>query len=159
MNKIIVLLCLCFGLSAFTHKFYVSISQIDYNKKSESLQITCKVFTDDFERVLSTKMRDIKLSNQDSLDTQSKVIDAYIQKHLKLKNVAINYIGAELDFDVIWLYLESEPIKNDTIFLSNSILFDGFPEQKNIINVNSGDETLSYMFTHGNDTQQIRLNR
>ena len=43
-------------LFAFTsmHKYYISVTQINYVKEKESVQITSRLFIDDFENALKT---------------------------------------------------------------------------------------------------------
>ena len=43
-------------LSAFAwHKFYVSVSQIDYVPKKKRIEITSRIFIDDLEKALTKK--------------------------------------------------------------------------------------------------------
>ncbi|MCB0436165.1 MAG: hypothetical protein KDD08_08960, partial [Mangrovimonas sp.] len=51
----LILVALVFPLVAFTglHKYYVSLTQVDYNEKSQALQITMNVFIDDMEMAMN----------------------------------------------------------------------------------------------------------
>ena len=52
MKKISFLVTLFIILGLNSHKYYVSTSLFDFNKDSASLQITLKVFKDDFIKCL-----------------------------------------------------------------------------------------------------------
>ena len=55
VNIFVVLLVL--PLMAFTgmHKYYISVTQVNYIKDKESVQITSRIFIDDFEKVLQER--------------------------------------------------------------------------------------------------------
>ena len=101
-------------LFSFTgHKFYVSHYRIDY--KDNSLQLTAKIFTDDLEKVISTPNRSYRINEKESTDTLNRVLNAYLQKHLRLKAdgspVTLQWVGFEKEADVTWLYLEMGSLK------------------------------------------------
>ena len=39
--------------STIYHPIYVSVTEIEHNAKDKTLEISCKIFTDDFEKTLS----------------------------------------------------------------------------------------------------------
>ena len=128
-------------LFAFTavHKYYVSVTQIDYIKEKKSVQITSRIFIDDFEKLLRERYdQNITLAK----DQDEKQIDLYIEKYLKSKlkininNKPVNlvFIGKEYEDDIMNCYLEIENISEITSFeVVNEVLFDMFKEQKNIV--------------------------
>jgi len=52
-----LLIFLLVPLFAFTtaHKFYVSVTNIEHSKADKALQITTRIFIDDFQRVLEER--------------------------------------------------------------------------------------------------------
>ncbi len=121
------------------HKYYVSVTQIDYIKEKKSVQITSRIFIDDFEKLLRERYdQSITLAK----DQDEKQIDLYIEKYLKSKlkininNKPVNlvFIGKEYEDDIMNCYLEIENISEITSFeVVNEVLFDMFKEQKNIV--------------------------
>ena len=51
------LLIVLLPLFAFTtaHKFYLSVTSIKYSEKDDALQITSRIFIDDFEKLLKER--------------------------------------------------------------------------------------------------------
>ena len=128
-------------LFAFTsmHKYYISVTQINYVKEKESVQITSRLFIDDFENALKTNYdENIILAEKD----EAKIIDTYMQRYLqdkiKLrinnKAVTFNFIGKEYEGDLVYFYLEVK-VKDKPILLEvfNTILITYFDQQQNII--------------------------
>lgn len=123
------------------HKFYVSITKIEYVKEKSSLQIITKIFTDDIEDVLQKRY-----NSSISLDTKKETAEAdedlknYILQKINIKvngkPVKLDYIGKEYDADMLVAYIEVKDVKElKTIEIENKVLMEMFPEQQNIIHL------------------------
>lgn len=135
------LFLLIIPLFAFTamHKYYVSVTQINYVKEEASVQIISRIFIDDFENLLRKRYdENITLASKNEL----KIVDTYIEQYLnnklkiKINNKAtkLNFIGKEYDGDIMRCYLEIEGVKAiDSFQITNRLLFDLFEEQQNIV--------------------------
>lgn len=153
MNKILLLFLFVVSvpLSSFTtaHKFYVSVTQVDYNAKQQSLQIVSRVFVDDIEELL--KERYDKSTNLDK-DEESPGVDKNLAIYLNQKlqfvvngeEVSFKFLGKEYEDDLIICYLEIENITSlNTIEITNQVLMDLFEEQQNIVHVKKGNQRKS----------------
>ena len=139
IKSLLILLILSLFAFIAVHKYYVSVTQIDYIKEKKSVQITSRIFIDDFEKLLRERYdQSITLAK----DQDEKQIDLYIEKYLKSKlkininNKPVNlvFIGKEYEDDIMNCYLEIENISEITSFeVVNEVLFDMFKEQKNIV--------------------------
>ena len=93
------------------HPFFVSVTEINHNAGDKNLEISCKIFTDDFEAAL-TKSTGSKVDLVNPRDSQlvEKQIGAYIKKHLiiKLDNkpVSLEFLGFERENEAVWSYLQ-----------------------------------------------------
>jgi hypothetical protein len=158
MKKIVLLLLLFIGVSSFTafHKFYVSVTEIEYNEKAQSLQIISRVFTDDFENVLKKRYgKDLRLEEGNETPQIASFIQEYLEQKLQIKvdnkPVEIRYLGKEYENDVLLLYIEVPEIHAfQKIAVSNYVLMDLFQEQKNLVHVEYGGKTKSLVLLEGN---------
>ncbi|MBD0331794.1 MAG: hypothetical protein ICV66_04000 [Chitinophagaceae bacterium] len=132
------------------HPFYVSVTEISHNNKDRTLEISCKMFTEDLEQVLSQNYK-IKadLSNEKSRTVLSKLIADYITKHLAIaadaKPVSLNFLGFEKEKESVYCYFEAENISAvKKINVSNSILYDFTSDQINIMHVTVSGTRKSY---------------
>ena len=74
----ILLLVFIIPLFAFTtmHKYYISVTQINYIEDKQSVQITARIFIDDFENILRARYdKSITLAGKDEPET----INTFIQ--------------------------------------------------------------------------------
>lgn len=153
-------------LFAFTamHKFYVSVSQINYIEDKQSVQITSRIFIDDMENLLRDKYdKGITLAGDD----EAKEVDTYIKKYLKERfTITINgesqpvvFIGKEYDGDIMRCYLEVEHINDiKTLKVSNKVLFDLFEDQQNIVKTKIYSNQKSVILTKQSDSAMLKFN-
>ena len=161
----ILLLLLIFPLISATsaHKFYVSITKIEYVKEKKSLQIITKIFTDDIEDALQQRY-----DPSISLDTkkETEAADEYLQKYIlqKLnikvngKPVQLNYIGKEYDVDMLVAYIEVTHVPNlKSIEIENKVLMEMFPEQQNIIHLKTTNSRKSLMLDKDESSGKLKF--
>lgn len=140
------------------HDFHTSLTEINYNPKTKSLEMTIRVFTDDLESALTgiNNNNEVKVRPTDfSVDP---LIVKYLRKHLAFvssgKNVLpYEFLGKEVELDATWLYVEvpnADNLKGHTIF--NSIMTELFDDQTNLLNLIYPDKKRSFVFDNKNKT-------
>ena len=155
--KLISVIAIFFLCSFNTlHKYYVSITQIEFVKEQQSVQIISRIFIDDFESVL--RKRYDKSITLDRGDDETE-IDGYIKKYLLTKieisinnkEVIPNFIGKKYDDGIMHCYLEIENVKSISTFqIKNKVLFDMFEDQKNVIRTNINNKNKTVVLTAQN---------
>ncbi len=142
--KNLLYIILIFLLSGFAkHKYYVSVTEIDIKK--DHLEIIMRTFPDDIENVLSD-LYHIK-ADLSQKQTQALLKD-YIQSHFKLwsdkerEPIAYQYLGYTIQDGFVILLLKAELLHPyQSIEVKNTVLFDLFDTQKNIIHfINEKDK-------------------
>ncbi|MCF4102408.1 hypothetical protein L1I30_12085 [Gillisia sp. M10.2A] len=159
--KILVLL-LMLSLSSFTtkhtndyHKFYISVTEVEYNQKNKSLQIISRVFIDDLEKLLQKRYdKSLMLSSKDEKEAVTTYLKKYLDQKLQIEvngvPVAVKYIGKEYEDDMALIYLEVTDVSElKSIKVKNAILTDMFEEQKNLVHIEYRGETKSMILTSG----------
>lgn len=166
MSKIkIFFLFIVLPLLSFTvaHKYYVSVTEIEYVEDKQSLQIISRVFIDDFEKLLRERYNEkITLA----VENEMEIADFYIQKYLNEKFkieinsqlVDLNFLGKEYEDDIMLCYLEVESIqKISSIQVVNQVLFDVFPDQQNIVRIKINSTNKSILLNKENDKGLLNL--
>lgn len=134
------------------HKYYISVTQINYIQDKQAVQITSRIFIDDFERLLRERYDDSLVLGGNN---ESKNVDLYMGRYLKEKlKIKINskasqlvFLGKEYDADIVRCYLEIDNVKTiETFEVSNSLLFDVFEDQQNIVKTKINDKQKSFIF-------------
>lgn len=129
---------------------YITVTEINHNAKDRTLEISCKAFTNDFETVLE-KMAKTKVDLSAPADKKAsdQLIETYVEKHLLLrcdgKPVTLHFIGSEKEEDGTWSYFQVNDIPAvKKIDVVNSLLYDGFDQEINIMHVTVGGERKSF---------------
>ena len=123
------------------HPFHVSTTEINHNEKDKTLEITCRIFTDDFENILRKNYKTkVDLSSDKEKDAMDKLVSDYVIKHLQLKangkSVSLTYIGFEIDHEAVNCYLQVDNIASvKKIEAINSLMYDMFDDQMGIMHV------------------------
>jgi hypothetical protein len=141
LNAGIVLstLILCSGW--FMHKFYVSLTEVRYNIKTERFEISMRIFPDDLDQVLLARNGiHSQLASKMEHEEADSLLRVYLLKsfaiHADGEEISISYLGKEPESDAIWCYLESSPVKSpQSLSIRNEVLTEIFPEQVNIVQV------------------------
>ena len=150
MKKISLIITL-FVIYGFSHKYYVSTSLYDFKENLGSLQITIRVFQDDFTEIIKKKYQvDISMNNDiNSNEIKSKIKDYLLSNlsiYLDKNKYDLFYLGSEEKNEMIVAYLELEDIPTfKSIELKNTILFDLFEKQQNIIHLKKGPNRKSFI--------------
>ncbi|MFN0203932.1 MAG: DUF6702 family protein [Bacteroidia bacterium] len=158
-TKVLFSLCILLpflAISHVLHTFYVSITQIDYNAKTQSLEISTKFFTDDLQTALEKQgSGKLYLSTPQEKKEANTLIEKYLHQHLILQvNGQVRpwkWIGKEKEADATWCYLEIEgvnaPIK--TIEITHSSLMECFDSQTNMVNFKISQQKKSLVLRKG----------
>jgi hypothetical protein len=123
------------------HPFYVTVTQVTDNAKEKILEITCKLFTDDFEKQLRKNYNGrVDLLGESNKETMEKLVSVYITGHLQVaadgKACALQFVGFEKDEEAVDCYFQVNNIVVDKmISVTDNILFDYKPEEVNIVHV------------------------
>ncbi|WP_299219912.1 DUF6702 family protein [uncultured Aquimarina sp.] len=166
MKKLLFILpVLLVFLSSFTvlHKFYVSVTQIEYNEEQKSLQIISRIFIDDIEEVLRKRYDEtIELVSEKQETKVDQYLSTYLNQKLAItvngQEVFFNFIGKEYDNDLVLCYLEVDNIPSlETITVSNQVLMDFFDEQQNIVHVKKGKKRKSLILEKEKDKGMLKF--
>jgi hypothetical protein len=146
-----------------SHEYYVSVTTIEYAKPQQSLQIISQIFIDDFEHVLQQRYDETVVLNDHN---KSELVDVYISRYLKSKlklwvnekPVEFNFIGKEYKEDIVYCYLEVKDISLiNSVKIKNTLLFDFFEEQQNIVRMKINDKNKSYLLVSDNDNCMLNF--
>jgi hypothetical protein len=124
------------------HPLYVSVTEMNYNAADRNLEISCKIFTDDFEKTLTnifhTKVDLTAPANKTEAD---RMVKEYIKSHLQLKldnkPVTLEFVGFEKENDAVWSYFQVSNIAvaPKRIDVVNTILYESYDKQMNLMHV------------------------
>ena len=147
------------------HKFYVSVTNVDYSEKDQAIQMISRVFIDDMEAVLLERYDfRARLATPD----ESKQAKDYIERYFKTKfRVTVNgeirdynFLGTRYENDLLICYLEVkevEPSTLESVGIENEVLTDLFEEQKKMVHFNILGNKKSVVLIRGNNKGMLNF--
>jgi len=162
-----VLLIMVMPLFAFTgaHKFYISVTNVDYSEKDQAVQIITRMFIDDMNTVLQERYglpSKLGTENETAIDTE------YLEKYIRTKflveingeTVTYNFIGHKYDTDMVICYLEvpDVPLQNlKQVGILNEILTDIFDDQQNVVHMKINGTKKSHVLVKSHPKGMLNL--
>jgi hypothetical protein len=148
---------LVFNPAATYHPIFVSVTEIEHNAKDKTLEISCKIFTDDFEKALrATYKTYVDLLKPKDKNAMNKLVADYVQKHLLIKvdgkTVALQFLGYEQDEEGIESYYQVNNITAvKKLDITDNILFEYQKQQISIIHTTVNGNKKSTKLTNPED--------
>lgn len=160
MNRVVktaVMLFVFVVFSSFTlHKFYVSVTQIDFATDKKQLQIRMRIFVDDLNTVLEKQhKRNFYLAAQKPSEEDFLEMKSYLKEHFSIKvnqkNKEVQFFDSELEDDILICYLVCNDVsKVSSLEIKNTLFMEVFSEQQNIIHSNVLGVKRSVLLTESN---------
>lgn len=143
--------------TAAKHPIFMSVTEIEHNAKDKTLEISCKIFTDDLEKTLrQTYKGTVDLINPKDKAAMNKLVSDYVQNHLSIsvdgKKTALQFIGYEQQEEGILSYYQVNNISAvRKVDITDNILYEYKKEQIEIIHVTVGGNRKSTKLTNPED--------
>jgi hypothetical protein len=121
------------------HPVHISVIEINHNEADKTLEISCKIFTDDFEKNLGKNYKvKVDLINPVSKAAMDTLVKKYIFSHLSIKAdgrpVVIQYVGFENEGDAVYSYIEVDNVPAvKKVDVSANLMYDMFEDEIIII--------------------------
>jgi len=138
-------LMICTWLMMLFHPFYVSVTEINHNASEQTLEISVKIFTDDFENALKKEYgKPVDLIKPSRKALADSLVADYLKKNLRLKAngkvLQMEFLGYENEMEAVWSYFE---IKNvpapNALEINNTILYNFLNQQINMVHATVGN--------------------
>ena len=123
----------------FPHPLFISVTEMEHNQKDKIVEISCKIFTDDFEKTLRMNTKEkVDLLNPVLKSQMEKLVNSYIQNHLIVqidsRKVAMKFLGYEQQEEGITSYFQVDNISSiKKIQVFNNLLYEFNIQQMGII--------------------------
>lgn len=148
------------------HPLHLSMTGFDYYKADKKCVISIRVFSDDFAALMRDKFGNGSFSTGDSVAmNDSSVIRQYFNDNLKfsLNGQRIPVAQWRLDsvknnYEASWIYYSFEfGDLLQEISVRNTIFFDSFRDQKNLMIIGNGDQEKAIQFSSRKPVITIRF--
>lgn len=142
------------SLPAGSHPVYVSVTDIVFNEREKTIEVTCRVFTRDYEQALKKSYGGkVDLLAKAGRARMDSLAAAYMLSRLGLsingEKTSLLYIGYEQDEDAILNYMEIAGVEAvKSVSVTNSVLYELWEKQQSVIHVTAGGKRKSIRLTN-----------
>lgn len=153
-----ILVFFLWALTPLLHPLHLTVSNIEFSEDGKSIQVSIKVFIDDFETVLSeiNGARVKIVETEGSHNLCDSLIELYIKDNFKVSfnhenEEKLNFVNKDQNEEAI--ILKYEIVTNldfDRIIVENSILTNLYGDQKNLVFVVYKDKKVGYTLNSDN---------
>jgi hypothetical protein len=124
------------------HPLHVGVVEVNHNKAEHTLEVQCKLYTDDFETTLSRLFkRKIDLTNPAYHAAMDTLVERYLSQRVRLaingKASRATYLGFEQEKEAVYAFIEISDVPNviKEVQFDVSLLFDLYEDQINLVHV------------------------
>ena len=123
------------------HDVHLSKSEVNYDTKTQTVQVSISLFLDDMEAALAARGdNDVKLFSSYEVDNAEELIEDYLGEKMRFaqgnKDLSTTYLGREIseDLSAVWCYIEVTDITPDKILtVTNEIFMEIYDDQKHVM--------------------------
>lgn len=146
------------------HEYYVSISEVEYNVGTRSMEVSIKFIGHDLEQAMGEQgMGGLYLGTEKEVEDADAMLHKYIDSHFDIRidgeSIDMDFIGKEVgNDDFIYCYLEGTDVEAfNRISIKNTLLTEEFELQSNIIHLKRGSDKISFTLTkdHTEETHEF----
>lgn len=161
-----ILIMLLF-IASSSHDIHFSKSTVDYNENSKTLQVVINVFTDDLELAIERSHDELDL--EIGAETQHEATDSLVADYCiprivfkrNNKEVDFDFIGFEYDYDICYLYLESDTlsiVQFDELLLGVNLFFDVYDDQENVVDLSTPFSEENFILNRDSPDWSMKTN-
>lgn len=155
----------CLAPPASAHPVHTSSAEANYNRTTRKLEVSLRVFADDFEAALAALAGEAVSLEKTPPATVDALARAYLTAHFIVKNrdgvlAAQHWLGRELKdaANELWLHFEIDlPGGVDGVRVDYAVLKDLHSDQLNTVRVRDGPRTRILTFPPGQGERTVRF--
>lgn len=145
------------------HTYHTSLTRIKYDEKEKLVEISVQLFTHDLTPTLERRAKK-QIDYEKSTDIDKIIFDYLNEKFvLKDKNGSVKklvWVGKEVEVDTVYVYVETASAEDlESHSLQNTLFFESFPEQTNLVTVRSGEKKADLLFKAGEMFKEIKFSK
>ena len=148
------------GAAPALHAYHATLTELRYNTAKKQLELSVKIFTDDFEKAISLG-QPAHVNLTDAGPRPLALSTAYIQRTLQVSTVAgaplpVQVLGMQAEKEGYWFYCKVPlPGPVPAVKLRHALLLDVFGDEVNIVNIEAGGKKQSALFRAGHEQEVV----
>ena len=145
------------------HDYHVSVIEITYKPELGKIEISQKLFADDFEKALMLEGKLIKFNDDLNEESSKEALVQYLNKHFTIKidgaPEQMKYLGAEWeDYHAFYIYWELEVSNSlEEITIINDVFLEVSSDQQNMHYISFKNKKMSLLLQEGKTKGSVKF--
>ena len=163
-RRLVVALAVVLGLASMgaspvrVHPLHTTMTELSYTPANHRVQVSIRVFADDFSEAIARRPPPQAAPGK----TSSHPVLSYLEASFLVtgadgQRVRLQWCGEKRTADVVWLCLQgTAPAGLRGGSVRNTLMFDLFEDQVNIVQATYDGRKQSLLFTRGDGAKRLR---
>jgi hypothetical protein len=145
--------------AAQAHTYHTSLTRMDYNAKDKNIEISMQLFVHDVTPMLERRLKkrvDIEKTAEVDGEILRYLSETFVFQNKKGEVQNLKWVGKEFENDVVYIYVEI-PFEDapEGTKLQNTIFFESFPEQTNLVIAHFGEKKINLLYKAGDKFKDL----
>lgn len=144
---------------AEAHTYHTSLTRMDYNAQEKNIEITIQLFVHDALPMLERRLKkrvDIEKTPEVEGELFKYLSENFVFQNKKGEAQRLRWVGREFENDVVYVFVEIPFAESpEGARLQNTIFFESYPEQTNLVVARFGDKKIDLLFKAGDTLKEL----
>jgi hypothetical protein len=145
---------------AEAHPLHTSLAELAYDPGTGAVQLSLRVFVDDFTRAsIAFQQKHASVRQASAGKSESPLVTyalaSFVLNDSRNQRVSFASCGGKRVGDLMWLCFRGKAAPGSRFRVLSQVLFDNFKDQINIVQASSGDRRVNLLFTPGEQAKQV----
>lgn len=144
---------------AEAHTYHTSLARMDYNEKDKNIEISIQLFVHDALPMLERRLKkrvDIEKTPEANAELFKYLSENFIFQNKAGEVQKLKWVGREFENDAIYVFVEIPYRESfEGTRLQNTIFFESFPQQTNLVVARFGDKKANLLFKAGDGLKDL----
>mgnify|MGYP001555602571 CR=1 FL=1 len=149
------------AVAGLSHDYYLSVARMEYDEKSEDLELSVWFFADDIAMALGQMSGEEVDWQSTRTEHSDSLLQVYLSKNLCLLDgngdtVSFSWVGSKADGELRYAFLRyhtQEPEQYQILFVS---LCEHFRSQRNLLHYRYDGKRRTFYFSRGDKAQPLQ---
>jgi hypothetical protein len=141
------------------HGFHASFSVIEFNPRTNALELFHRIFTQDIEILLTARAgQAVSLENSARMEklVEGYLLDVFSIKAADGRPLKPNWVGMKIQVDTLFVYQEIKAMAEvKGLVINSQILTETHPGQVNSVNITMNGRTQTLIFMANDAAQSV----
>lgn len=132
---------------------------MDYNEKDKNIEISIQLFVHDVTPMLQRRLKkqvDIAKTPEVDAEILKYLEETFVFQNKKGETQKLKWVGKEFENDVVYVYVEIPFAESfEGTKLQNTIFFESFPEQTNLVIAKFNDKKANLTYKSGDKFKEF----